>query len=63
MTITTRNERFISIEEAANHLCTKVSWIHQNHKLRQMPSYKIGRKLIFKIEELDQWIHSQNNMG
>ena len=59
MTLTTSNERFISIEEAANHLCTKVSWIHQNHKLRQMPSYKLGRKLIFRIDELDHWLKNQ----
>ena len=59
MTLTTKNERFISKEEAANYLCTKVSWIHQNHKHKQMPSYKIGRKLIFRIDELDRWLENQ----
>ena len=59
MTLTTNNERFISIEEAANYLCTKVSWIHQNHKHKQMPSYKLGRKLIFRTDELDHWLKNQ----
>ena len=62
MTITTTHERFLSIEEAATYLSTKVSWIHQNHKHKQMPSYKIGRKLIFKVEELDCWIENQKTV-
>jgi len=60
MTLTTTHERFLNIEEAATYLSTKVSWIHQNHKHKKMPSYKIGRKLIFKVNELDNWIQSQN---
>jgi excisionase family DNA binding protein len=55
--------RFISVDEAANYLGIKKSWIYQNHKLVGMPSYKLNQKLLFKINELDSWmkIYSTNN--
>jgi len=55
--MTTNNiERFINIEEAANFLSSKKNWLYQNHKRLGIPSYKIGRKLLFKVSELDNWI-------
>ncbi len=55
--------RFISVDEAANYLGIKKSWIYQNHKLVRMPSYKLNQKLLFKINELDSWmkIYSTDN--
>lgn len=46
----------MSIEEAAQYLQTTKSWLYQNHKLRQIPTYKLNQKLLFKADELDQWI-------
>jgi excisionase family DNA binding protein len=52
-------DRYINIDEAAQFLSIKKSWLYQNHKLAGIPSYNIGRKLVFKIYELDAWV--QNN--
>ena len=54
-------DRYIDINEAAEFLCTKKSWLYQNHKIAGIPSYNIGRKLIFKQDELDVWV--QTNAG
>ena len=60
MKTTTTHERFIDINEAAIFLSTKVSWIHQNHKHLQIPSHKLGRKLRFRITELDFWLTNKS---
>jgi len=55
--------RFVSVDEAAEYLCVKKSWIYQNHKLLKMPSYKLNQALLFKINELENWMadKSTNN--
>jgi excisionase family DNA binding protein len=51
--------RFVNIDEASQFLNVKKSWIYQNHRLLEIPSYNLGRKLCFKLEELDEWVKSQ----
>jgi excisionase family DNA binding protein len=46
----------MSIEEAATYLQTTKSWIYQNHKITNMPVYKLNQKLLFRAEELDSWM-------
>jgi predicted DNA-binding transcriptional regulator AlpA len=53
------DDRYINIDEAAQFLCIKKSWLYQNHKLVGIPSYYIGRKLVFKIYELDAWVQNR----
>jgi excisionase family DNA binding protein len=48
--------RYMSIEEAATYLQTTKSWIYQNHKITNMPVYKLNQKLLFRAEELDSWM-------
>ena len=55
-----RTEGFITIDEAASYLRTKKSWLYQNHKYLKIPHYNLGRKLLFKITELDSWLLGQN---
>ena len=59
-TIETTMEGYITLEEAALYLCTKKSWLYQNHKQLSIPSYNLGRKLLFRVSELDSWLSSQN---
>ena len=55
-------DRYINIDEAAQFLCIKKSWIYQNHKLAGIPSYYIGRKLVFKFNELDAWVQNGSQL-
>lgn len=51
-------ERWLSVEEIANHIgCSKDtirSWI----KKETIPYHKVGRQFKFKISEVDRWIES-----
>lgn len=53
------NDKWISIEEAAEYLGIKPStileWIKKENSI---PAYKIGKQWKFKIKELDLWIKS-----
>ena len=53
------NEGYLDINELASYLRTKASWIYQNHKMLGLPSYRLGRKLLFLRSEVDTWIQSQ----
>ena len=55
----TTQEGYITLSEAAEYLCSKKSWLYQNHKCLKIPSYNVGRKLLFKTSELDIWLSSQ----
>lgn len=52
----TVSERFLDIDEASSFLNVKKSWLYQNHRHLGIPSYNIGRKLLFKLHELDGWV-------
>jgi excisionase family DNA binding protein len=52
-------EPFLNVDEACEFLRIKKSWLYQNHKQAGMPSYNVGRKLIFKQSELVDWVSGQ----
>ena len=53
------NDKWISIDEAANYLGVKPGtirdWIRKN---KGIPAHKIGKQWKFKTTELDEWIQS-----
>jgi excisionase family DNA binding protein len=53
------NDRWISIDEAADYLGVKVvtirGWIRHG---KSIPAHKIGRQWKFKVSELDAWVNS-----
>lgn len=55
----TVNEKWIGIEDAAEHLGVKPvtvrDWIK---KEKTIPAHKIGKKWKFKCSELDAWVKS-----
>jgi excisionase family DNA binding protein len=53
--------RYMSIDEAALYLQTTKSWIYQNHKIINMPIYKLQKKLLFKADDLDLWISERRS--
>jgi predicted DNA-binding transcriptional regulator AlpA len=57
---TTNTERYINLEEAAQFLSTNTGWIYSNHKILKIPTHYLGRKLRFKISELDNWMKENN---
>ncbi len=53
------NEKWINIEEAAEHLGVKPvtirDWIRKG---KDIPAHKIGKQWKFKCSELDAWVQS-----
>ena len=53
------NEKWVSIEDAAEHLGVKPvtirDWIRKG---KDMPAHKIGKQWKFKFSELDDWVKS-----
>ena len=48
-------ERFVAIQEAADFLGVKISWIYEQARLNRMPSHKVGHFRRFRLSELEEW--------
>ncbi len=52
-------EKWISIDEASEHLGVKPAtirdWIRKN---KDIPAHKVGKQWKFKYSELDKWVES-----
>ncbi len=56
---TDNTEKWIGIEEAAEHLGIKVSTLREwIKKEKDIPAHKIGKLWKFKCSELDEWVKS-----
>ena len=50
------NQEFIGIAEAAKHLGVSVVTMRRYVRLKGVPYYQPGGRLLFKASELDQWM-------
>jgi len=53
------NKRLLNIGETAKYLNVSVNTIYSWVCQRRIPFVKLGRRLLFDIEDLDRWIESQ----
>ena len=51
-------ERWLSVEEIANHIGCSKDTIRAWIKKETIPYHKVGRQFKFKISEVDRWIES-----
>lgn len=51
-------ERWLSLEEIANHIGCSKDTIRAWIKKETIPYHKVGRQFKFKISEVDEWIQS-----
>lgn len=59
-----KNDNYINIEEAAEYLGVKTSTIRSWIKKENMPSHRVGGKLLkFKRSEIDEWVNSEKSMN
>lgn len=49
------SEGFVGIDEAAQFLGVKRSWLYEKVRLGRVPSHKVGAFRRFKLSELDAW--------
>lgn len=55
--------RWISLEEAAEHLGVKPTTLYKWLERKKLPGHKVGRLWRFKTEELDEWVKSGQGMN
>ena len=51
-------EKWVSLEEIADHMGICKDTIRNYIKKEQIPFYRIGKQYKFKISEIDAWIES-----
>jgi excisionase family DNA binding protein len=51
--------RFYTSKEIAEILGVSEIWVWRRVRSKELPSYKIGGRRLFKIEEIERWIESQ----
>ena len=51
-------QKFLSVEEAAQFLGLKKSTLYKKAHRRELPHYKVGKLLRFKEAELIEWIEA-----
>jgi excisionase family DNA binding protein len=49
-------KQFMTITETASYTSFSINYLYQLVHQRAIPVYKPGRKLFFKISEIDSWI-------
>jgi excisionase family DNA binding protein len=54
-------EAFVKIEQAADFLGVRVSWVYEQVRLGKLPSYKVGVFRRFRLSELDAWARENQN--
>jgi excisionase family DNA binding protein len=52
------SDRWLSVEEIAEHLGVSKDTVYAWISKRNMPAHRIGRLWKFKIEEIDEWVKS-----
>jgi excisionase family DNA binding protein len=49
-------EKFVEPREIARHLSVSLSWIHKMAIYSDIPVYRVGKNLRFKISEVEEWL-------
>ena len=53
------NDYMLNMEEIAQYMSVKKSWIYQNWEREGIPLKKLGGQLSIRKKELDKWIDSR----
>ena len=49
---------YVDLETACNYLCIAKATMYQKTHLKTIPFYKIGRKILFKVSELETYVEN-----
>lgn len=54
-------EKLIGIEEAAEYLAVRVSFLYEQCRLGKIPSYRVGKFRRFRLSELESWLSERKD--
>lgn len=49
---------FMDMDRASKYLCHSKAYIYKKIMTNDIPHYKIGKKILFDRNEIDQWVKS-----
>lgn len=57
-----KSKKYLNIDELAIYISSTKSTIYTKKCRNQIPFTKIGRRLLFDVEEIDEWINNGGSM-
>jgi len=54
-------KRYLSMNDASEYLSLSKITLHRLIHAGKIPSYKVGKKRLFDMHELDQWMQSKKD--
>ncbi len=58
-----RPERFITVDDLADVLGVPPSWIYERTARGEIPFYRVGRYVRFRLSEVEDWLEQQRLSG
>ena len=55
----TADHMLFDVDQLAEYLSVPASWIYDNHLKLDLPSMKIGRRLRFRLSDVDAWLENR----
>jgi excisionase family DNA binding protein len=52
-------KEFYTTKELAELFMVSPQWVKRKIKIGELPSYRIGRQVRFKVSEIQEWIEKQ----
>ena len=49
---------WMSLEECAKYICISKNSLYTKTARNEIPSYRVGKRIIFKTEEINSWIQT-----
>jgi excisionase family DNA binding protein len=59
--VTTKEKPFLTLNQLSEYLVISRNTLYQLTSKSLIPHYKVGKKLMFKVSEIDEWVLNENN--
>lgn len=53
----------VTVREIATYLNVSVDKVYEMVRRKEIPHFKIGRRILFKLDVIDEWIDERMNEG
>jgi len=57
------DQKLLTVDEVAERLSVKTSWLYQNHRNLRLPAIKLGNQLRFDPADVDAFIETAKSGG
>ncbi len=54
-------DRWMTTEDLCDYISVSQDWVYDRVSKNQIPHVKIGRRLKFKLSEIDEWVEAHRD--